>query len=233
MAAIPTDPTAGPAAAPADDAAGWKKDKQGRYYTPAKGRSGVVYRQGNETVEEAHTRDAQGPKDEKPSRRRPPAAETGGPPPGGKSKGPPPSTKDMKALEAALADALKAPAMATAMVGDDWATEHFMTQGPQLARRLTVAAEHNPWLRAKLEAMLAGEDVFMKFMTTMSLGGAVVAYVFPPLVYFTNPRFVPEQAREMFGIPARKPPAQEEPPRADPATPPPAPSTEAPHTAAA
>ena len=44
---------------------GWQRNKQGRKFVRARGRQGIVYRQGDETVEQALERDAK-PKDTPP-----------------------------------------------------------------------------------------------------------------------------------------------------------------------
>lgn len=215
-----TDEATNGATGPPDPAAedGWKIDKQKRKFVAARGRSGIVYRQGNETVEEALARDAKGPRDKPPKKKKGDPAAAAATAAAVAGKGPAPSKQGLKELEHALAEGLRAPAMAAAMVGDEWLAEHFMKQGPVLARNLVMASEHNPWLRAKLEAAMQGEDIMIKVMTMMTVGGAVIGYVVPPIIYLVNPPFVSEKAREMFGVPERRP-DHEEGPRA-PATPP-------------
>lgn len=188
--------------------AGWKTDKQGRQYAPARGRSGVVYRQGTESLEEAYARDGQGPKDRKPR---------------GKSKTnlpPKPTAIDARQLEHALTELLQSPGFAAAMAGDEFLTDHFAKQGPNLARNLVAASQRNPWLRQKLEALMVGDEFMVKLMTTIGVGGAVISYAVPPILYVLpmgGERV--DRAREMFGVPER--PTKEE-PRADtaPAAPP-------------
>jgi hypothetical protein len=179
---------------PAGEEGGWRVDKQGRSFIAARGRSGIIYRKGNETVEEALARDAKGPRDT-PPRKKGPATPR---------KPPAPSAPSLKDLEYALAEGLRSPAMFCAMAGEEWAANHFTVQGPVLARNLVKAAEHNPWLRAKLEAAVMGEDIMVKVITMMGVGGALAAYAVPPLVYFLNPPFVSEKTREMFGVPDRR-----------------------------
>ena len=179
---------------------GWRQDKKGRWITPARGRSGVVYRQGNETIDEAHARDAKGPKDRKPQAKRSKVP-----------KAPAPTQASLKELEFMLAETLQAPAMVAAMGGDVWAANHFTREGPVLARNLTQAAAHNPWLRAKLEAALTGEDLLIKLMTLLPVAAALVAYAIPPVIYYLNPGFLPPEARAMFNVPERpKKPEREE-----------------------
>lgn len=168
---------------------GWKRDKQQRQYVSAQGRRGVIYRQGDETVAQALERDAK-PKRDKPPRR----SKTPGKTP------PPPKTVDMKELERLLAEALAAPAFVCATFGDQWAADHFTNQGPNLARNLVAAADHNPWLRSRLEAAASGGDAAMKLISLVGVGGALFGYAVPPIIYWFNLP-VPDKGREMFGIP--------------------------------
>jgi hypothetical protein len=189
--------TSGP---PPDDD-GWKRsDKNGRqYYNPTPGQRGarVIYRQGQETLAQAIARDAeeqrQTARDKRPHKRtRPKLPE-------------PPRGVDLKQLETTLAEALKAPAMVCASFGDEWGAEHFNLSGPHLARNLVLASEHNPWLRRKLEEAATGEDAMMMVVSLVGVGGALFAYVVPPIVYYFNLP-APKKTREMFGIPDRKQP---------------------------
>lgn len=170
-------------------AQGWRRDKQGRWYAPARGRSGVVYRTGNQTVEEAHAEDAKGPRDTPPkSKKKAP-------------KPPAPTQASLKELEFMLAEGLKSPAMICAAIGDEWPAEHFTMHGPVLARNLVKAAEHNPWLRAKLEAAMTGEDFMIRLISTFGIASALFMYSVPVVLYYTgagNPA-----ARDMFGVPDR------------------------------
>lgn len=170
----------------------WKQDRRGRWITPARGRSGVVYRQGNETVEEAHARDAKGPKDQPPKSKRSKVP-----------KGPAPTQRTLVELEAMLVETFQAPAFVAAARGDQWAVQHFYKEAPVLARNLTVAAEHNPWLRAKLEAVLTGGTILTTLLTLVPVAGALVAYSIPPVIYYLDPGFIPPGAREMFKVPER------------------------------
>lgn len=174
---------------------GWRTDSQGRKWIPARGRSGRIMRQGDETVEQAFARDAQGGKDEKPKRK---AATASG------RKPPAPTSKALKDIEHQLAEALSSPAMVFAISGEDWAVKHFTTQGPELARQLVAASEHSEWLRAQLTAIVAGEAAAVKLMAMAALTAAVVGYAAPPIIYFANLP-VPDQARVMLRIPPRKP----------------------------
>lgn len=154
----------------------------------------MVMRHGNETVDEARARDAKTPRD------KPPKAKRG---PGRPPKPPAPTKADLKQLEWELAEALRAPAMAAGLAGDDWAVWHFEKEAPILARNLVTAAEHNPWLREKLEAAAMGGDLMLyKLISALSVTGALVAYAVPPLIYYGLP--VPHGAREIFKVPDRR-----------------------------
>jgi hypothetical protein len=190
--------TSEPTAAEAPPApAGGSIDKQNRAYVPAKGRSGVIFRKGtNETVDEAYARDAKPKPDRPPKRKKAPTV----------AKAPAPTSVDLKELEFLICEALKAPAMVPVALGDEWPAAHMMAQAPVFARNLTKAAEHNPWLRAKLENMMTGEDFLIKLVTTGAVAGAAFMYAAPVLLYYaTGLRHrVPEQAIEMLGVPDRR-----------------------------
>lgn len=168
---------------------GWVRDRAGKEYI-AGGRPGAkIYRRANETVEEARARD-QAARDVRPkSKPKVPRA-------------PAPTRKSLKELEHLLAQALAAPAMPFAMFGETWTADHFTATGPALARNLVAAAEHNDWLRKRLELMAAGEDISVKLMSTLPLFVAVVAYVVPPLGYY-GVLPLPPEARVMLRIPDR------------------------------
>lgn len=179
--------------AAAQEAEGWRMDRQGRAYTPRKRTSGIVYRKGNETIEEALARDDKGPRDSKPKGAGKPKT----------PKAPAPTQVTLKELEFALVEALSAPSMLAAMQGDMWAADHFTKEAPTLARNLTAAAEHNPWLRAKLEAFMSGDAFLMRIMTLFPVGAALISYALPPIIYYFDPGFIPAAAREMFRVPDR------------------------------
>lgn len=101
------------------------------------------------------------------------------------------SKKTTEAIEEALAEILTAPSMATAIIGDEWATQHFIQNGRELAHRIAVVSERHSQLRKWCEAMLEGESV-------MVVAIAAFAYVFPPLVHYN---IVP--APDLLGIPKR------------------------------
>lgn len=169
----------------------WQTDKRGKEYIPKPQGRGMIYRLDDETVDQALERDRM-PKDSRP-RRKPKAP-----------KMPDPSKKpDLKELELTLAEALKAPAMPCAMFGDTWAAEHFTVSGPYLARNLILAADHNPWLKMKLEEAATGQDAMMKMVSLVGVGGALFGYAIPPIIYWLNIP-VPDRTRQMFGIPARR-----------------------------
>lgn len=195
-------PTVDATASPAE---GWSTDKNGRQFAPARGRGGRVFRHGDETLEEAYARDASTKRDPPPKSR------------GGKSrvpKAPAPTAKTIVELEFMLVELLRSPEMVTAATGDEWATEHFHREAPVLARNLAQAADRNPWLRRKLEAMLTAEDLFIvRVLSLIPVAAAAIAYALPPIIYFLDPGFIPASARDMFHVPYRpeKPaPAAEE-----------------------
>lgn len=169
---------------------GWRLDRNGKQYIPRPGRRGNIYRQGEETPEQARERDAR-PRDERPRKPKKP------------KKPEAPRKVDLRELEAALAEGFKAPGMACAMMGDEWAAQHFTMHGPVLARNLVRASEHNPWLRAKLEEAATGEEAMMKVISLAGVGVSCAVYIVPPVIYWLNLP-VPERTRAMFGIPARR-----------------------------
>lgn len=201
----------------------WQTNEAGKEYVPAQGRSGVIIRQGEETVAEALERDAKGGRDEKPKRRSIPK----------QRKPPAPTSVDLKKLEHELAEGLRAPSMVAVFIPDPelsaWLANHFTKQGlggaDFLARQLVTAAEYNPWLRAHLEQAVSGEAFAVKLITTFALAAAVLAYAVPPVVVLLNLPF-PNTGRELLDLPARKPPIDAR-RNGRPETPPPAAATEA------
>ena len=172
----------------------WQVARNGKQYVPkGPAQRGVIYRQGDETIAQARDRNA--------------AATAGDRRPKRKSKAPkmPPAPRqiDLKEIEATLADALKSPALICATFGDEWASDHFTTTGPYLARNLIMASEHNPWLRKKLEDAAQGQDAMVKVMAMVSVGGAVFMYAVPPIIWWFNLP-APKKTRELFGIPERR-----------------------------
>lgn len=182
------------AAAPSPADQGWRLHKNGRWFSPARGKPGFVYRQGTETIEEAHARAAKSSKDTPPKGRAAPKV----------PKAPAPTQVTLKELEFMLIEALSAPSMVAAMQGDEWAANHFTSSAIPLARNLTKAAEHNPWLRSKLEAVMAGDVLLIRVMTLFPVAAALIAYAVPPVIYYLDPPFIPGEAREMFRVPKRE-----------------------------
>jgi len=190
-----TDLLAAPAASNGELA--WRTDRKGREYIPRRGDtgSGIVYRQGEESIEEAWARD----RDAAEKKRKTPKS-------GKRQRKPPaPTQVDLKTLEHQLRQALETPVMVCAMQGDEWGVQHFQNQAPRLARNMVACAEANPWFREKLVAAMTGGDVLPQVMMFASLGAAAFAYVVPPIVYYLNPGFLPPRAvgmvREKFAIP--------------------------------
>src|SRR5215831_1279751 len=183
---------------PSADGDIWQVSKQGRQYhnpTPGKRGARVVYRRGDETIAQAIARDqqelAEAARDKRPQKKKTPKMPDA------------PRGVDLKELESTIAEALKAPAMVCASFGDEWGAEHFAKSGPYLARNLILASEHNPWLRRKLEEAATGQDAMMMVVSLVGVGGALFAYVIPPVVYWFNLP-APAKTRELFGIPPRK-----------------------------
>jgi hypothetical protein len=92
-----------------------------------------------------------------------------------------------------------------ASMGDEWGAQHFTTQAPLLARNIVAISEHNPWLRAKLEQMAAGESVLANAMLIMVLGKSLIEYALPPIIYYANPPFISPKARALLNVPERGP----------------------------
>jgi hypothetical protein len=209
-----TDPSSGVQPPPPiigdDGIEQWRDSARGYQFVTARGRPGLIRRRGDETVEQARARDETEHKVPKA-----PPEPTSGPEPESKPKrGRPPKTKmpplppasakiDLKELEKTLAEALKAPGMLCASFGDEWAANHFANAGPYLARNLILASQHNPWLRAKLEEAATGQDAMMKIVSLVGVGGALVTYMVPPVIWWLNLP-VPDKTRELFGIPERR-----------------------------
>lgn len=185
----PLEGASGNGKAPVED--GWLKDGRGRLYIKRPDGKGALFRREEETIADALARDAAPARDKRPraksqsKRPKMPPAPTG---------------VDLKELEKMIAEALSAPAMACAMYGDEWAANHFTTQGPYLARNLVLASEHNPWLRRKLEAAATGQDSAVAALAMLGVAGALFGYAVPPVVWWLNLP-VPDRARAMFGIP--------------------------------
>lgn len=199
--AAPPDP--GP---PLSDPDGeWRVHTSGRLFVPRIGRAGLVYREGNESIKEARARDDAGPRDVGPKKKAAPK----------KGKLPPaPTEVSLQQLEHELAEALSAPGYLAAANGDQFIADHFVTEGPRVARHLVTCAKYNPWLRAKLEAAaLGGNDAMINLIMSMGLMGALVSYAIVPVVYYFDPPFL-SRARVMYRIPERS--DHPETPNADP-----------------
>jgi hypothetical protein len=67
--------------------------------------------------------------------------------------------------------------MATAMIGDEWATKHFTVTGKELAHRIAITSERHSQLRKWCEAMLETESV-------LAVALAVAAYAIPPMIHW-------------------------------------------------
>lgn len=186
VAAPPADPPPEPEPPPE-----WKLNKAGKQYVNAPHRTGYILRRGEESIAEAIARDAR-PKDQMPKAKK------------GKVKAPTmpdrPDDVDLRAVEEILAEAFRSPAMVAAMLNDGYLADHFTVHGPHLARNLVKNAEVNPWLRLQLEKMAAGGTAAVTLFSLMGLGGAILAYIGPPVVYiFDIP--VGDGARLMMQIP--------------------------------
>lgn len=180
--------------APAPEAAGWRQTKNGKDYVPRPGgEGGIIYRRGEETVEQALDRDARQPKKKSPKAS------------GGKARKPiAPTEIDLRQLERAIEEMLATPGALLAMRGDVWGAQHFERQAPVLARNLVVCAEHNPALRAKLVALMVGEGPLVNVLLYGHLAAAALAYLIPPIVHYLNPPVFPAAkaiVRERFHIP--------------------------------
>lgn len=87
------------------------------------------------------------------------------------------SKKVTEDIEGALAEILTAPSMIAAVQGDQWAVQHFIVNGKELAHRIAEVSERHPQLRAWCESLLEGESIFL-------VGMAAVAYVIPALLHY-------------------------------------------------
>jgi hypothetical protein len=98
-------------------------------------------------------------------------------PPKGKKRTRKANAKVTAAIEQALAEIFTAPAMATAIVRDDWATQHFTVTGKELAHRIAITSERHSQLRKWCEAALETESV-------LAVALAVAAYAIPPMIHW-------------------------------------------------
>lgn len=207
----------GPAAgkdAGAPPADGWERDSRGRAWVkapdghPAAGKGRNIYRRGDETIAEALERTARPDQDRKPPKPRAkklPKRET--------------SEVDLKTVEVALAQVFMAPGqVAGALLQDQWLLLHFQARGPELARALVNAAEHNPWLRKKLLELAAGGAAAMQLQAIILLALAAAGYAIPPLAYLLGWQIPPVVQVAVLGgpIPERPRPAPAQQPAAEP-----------------
>jgi hypothetical protein len=176
----------------------WRDGKRGEY-VPARDRNGIIYRQGEESVDQAYARAAVDAAAKDAPKKKP----------GKTRKQPAPTQIDLRQLEVELEKALSAPAMIGALAGDPWPAEHCSQTAPVLARNLVACAEANPWFKEKLLAAMGGEGMLMTVMLFVNLAGAAFAYAIPMVVYYWSPPFVPEPAvdliRQRYNVPARRP----------------------------
>jgi hypothetical protein len=105
------------------------------------------------------------------------------------------SKKVTQQIEDALAEIFCAPAIGTAMIGDEWATNHFTESGKELAHRIAKVSERNDQLRRWCEKALDSESI-------MVLAFASIMYAMPPLIHW-NLLPVPPAAGALMGIPQR------------------------------
>lgn len=98
-----------------------------------------------------------------------------------------------KQLEEALAELLTMPAIPFTLAGDDFCSNHFLTTGPELAKKLAETSEHNETLRRILERIIVGESVAVLFM-------GLITYALPPMLHH---RMIPggDVVAPMFGVP--------------------------------
>lgn len=188
---------------------GWERDSRGRAWIKApdghpaaeKGRN--IYRRGEETIPEALERTARPDRDRKPPKPRAkklPKRET--------------NELDLKTVEVALAQVFMAPGqVAGALLQDQWLLLHFQARGPELARALVNAAEHNPWLRKKLLELAAGGAAAMQLQAIVLLALAAAGYAVPPLAYLLGWQIPPVVQVAVLGGPIpernRRAPAQQ------------------------
>lgn len=224
MSALAEEVTPGPVPEPAGvapvtagmDAGGpaldWQTDGRGRRFVkapaghPLADKGGTIYRRGDETVAGALERTARPDQDKKPPKPRAkklPKSQTNEP--------------DLKTVEAALAQVFMAPGqVAGALLQDQWLLWHFQNRGPELARALVNAAEHNPWLRKKLLELAAGGAAAMQLHAIILLALAAAGYAIPPLAYMLGWEVPPIVQVAVGGpIPQRNRPAPAQQPVAE------------------
>lgn len=160
------------------DAPDWQADGRGRRFVkapaghPRAEKGGTIYRRGDETVAEALERTSRPDQDKKP------------PPKPRKKSMPKREAVDLKTIEEALGQVFQAPGQVAGMLlQDEWIMAHFMIRGPELARALCNASEHNPWLRKKLIELSTGGAAAMQLQAIVMLMIASASYAVPPFAY--------------------------------------------------
>lgn len=96
-------------------------------------------------------------------------------------------------IEDALAEMLCLPAVPAAVFGDQWAADHFTTQGREFANKIAVMSERYPELRKWCERLMGGESAAVLLF-------AALMYAGPPLVHWGIIPMKPEGAA-LMGIP--------------------------------
>jgi len=82
-----------------------------------------------------------------------------------------------RAIEDALAEILTMPALPCALIGDEWAADHFTIKGRELAATIAKVSERNPVLRKWCERAMQGESTAVLLM-------ASIMYAYPPLLHW-------------------------------------------------
>lgn len=159
----------------AEEEAGWREGARGQYVT-ARDRQGIIWRQGEETIEEAYARDAKRAAEKDAPKKK-----------AGKRKPPAPAALDLKALEVEIEKALVMPGAMAGLLGDPWPAFHVEQTAPALARNLVACAEVNPWFREKLILVLGGPGMFGNAMLFAALAGSAFSYLVPLIVHYVNP----------------------------------------------
>lgn len=191
-AAQPTSPVS-------DQPRAWQIGKNGREFIRLPGVSGwaaMVWRKGDESIEEAIARKLKGPSDPPPRSRtrrkleeRPPVVISD------EHKG-----AVTKQIEEMVADVLCVPSVPCATFGMQWEAEHFDRQGRRFAENIARSSERNPWLRGKLEKALAGEHTAIAWLTSINLLTGALGYFAPPLIKWGLVP-APDVTKIMFGVP--------------------------------
>lgn len=101
-------------------------------------------------------------------------------------------TKDVEAIREGFTKMLTMPALPAALAGDEWAADHFASQGPQLAEQLAAECERSDQLRSAALKLIQGQSVLV-------LGSAIFSYAVPPLMHYG---VIPN----VLGVPVRERP---------------------------